>query len=194
MKTLKDLAKKYSVLFLVIIILSTVAGAHFWSVNLKDVHTTTVFLSLAAKDVNALDKGKSVFYQNIEAADQFAESMQGWFTNPVFLVKTNSDSQGAIGHSGFSVHKQEKQNLLVTFKTRSENESKRTVAALKSTLENYLKQYNQVSATNFSIAIFDSTYNPETTGLITIILLSLIFGLILSLFLSAIHFNYLKEC
>src|SRR5690606_15941862 len=91
-----------AILFVGIIIASAVAYTLLG--RNTSTHQATIFASIAIRD----DVNSSSF-DDFQAADQFTESIQGWFKNPSLLK--DIASRAHVDTVSLAARKQEKQNL-----------------------------------------------------------------------------------
>lgn len=148
-------------------------------------YETTVFISIGNNQNMALDQESA--YENVQAADHFSETVQGWFKNPKFQerIKMRSSSE-------MNARKQEKQNLVVTFSTEQDTEGQLGSEKLRNELEKEIADYNSGTNSDFQIAVytFDTKHKPLSFPLFLII--SIIGGIMLASF-SLYGYEYLFE-
>jgi hypothetical protein len=148
-------------------------------------YETTVFISIGNNQNEALDQESA--YENVQAADHFSETVQGWFKNPKFQerIKMRSSSE-------MNARKQEKQNLVVTFSSEQAEEGQLGSEKLRNELEMEINAYNSGTNSDFQIAVytFDTKHKPLSFPLFLII--SIIGGVMLASF-ALYGFEYLFE-
>lgn len=148
-------------------------------------YETTIFISIGNNQNSALDQESA--YENVQAAEHFSETVQGWFKNPKFQerIKMNSSSE-------MNARKQEKQNLVVTFSSERAEEGQLGSEKLKNELEKEISGYNSGTNSDFQIAVytFDTKHKPLSFALFLII--SIIGGLVLASF-ALYGYEYLFE-
>ena len=162
----------------IIAVITAIASIVFGYGYLQHKYETTLFLS-----IGSITDGNSIL-DNVEAADHFAETVQGWFKNPAFLKQVNKLS--GID-AGLSARKQEKQNLIVTYKTLNDDDGKYIATAVNTSVEMEIKKYNQTTKSSFTLALFSS----DTKELGDRTLFLAVFGLLIGLALGiALSFAY----
>lgn len=143
-------------------------------------HETTLFLNFGARQGQA-----STSYDDVQAADQFTESVQGWFKNPDLLQRIESTAQV---EAALSARKQEKQNLVVTFYAENEEQAQTIADATIEELRQEIDRYNEQTQSSFALAIASVTIAQQPAKTIILSLLGLVLGLVL-----AIGLAYLRE-
>ncbi|GEM_PF-835305 len=143
-------------------------------------YETTIFLSIGAADLrdqsDARDQTKNSPLDLIQAADQFSETVQGWFKNPEFIQTILAQSKT---YTDFSARKQEKQNLVVTFAAGSHEAAKNIVNAVKAGLSAEIEKYNLKTGSRFELALYSSFIETKPANLMLFLMLGLLFGLII---------------
>lgn len=148
-------------------------------------YETTVFVSIGNNQDMAPDQESA--YENVQAADHFSETVQGWFKNPKFQERVSMRSS-----SEMSARKQEKQNLVVTFSSEQEEEGRLGSEKLKGELEKEITDYNSKTNSDFQIAVytFDTRNKPLSVPLF--LLISFIGGAMMASF-ALYGYEYLFE-
>jgi hypothetical protein len=144
--------------------LSVAFGMHF---N-KTSFATTAFLTLGAKQSVVLSP-----LDTAQAADHFSELVQGWFKNPAMLnkIETQSGSKPDL-----NARKQEKQNLVITYKTATEEAAKKVSQAMEQVLKDEITNYNLQNNSEFTLTSFGAVTKENPMPLILFILAGLIGG------------------
>ncbi|MGL5831277.1 MAG: hypothetical protein ACRCZE_03965 [Candidatus Altimarinota bacterium] len=147
----------------------------------------TVFFSIAAQ--SKTDNNTSAF-ENLQAADQFTESVQGWFRDPGFLNKINS-----VSNENFSLNarKQEKNNLLITFASPSEEKGIIHANSISQVLQSEIQIYNQNSDTNFNLALQNQNFSEIPANLLFYFLIGLFSGLFFPIILIWLYLEYFSS-
>jgi len=113
----------------------------------------TLFLIVGIQDKHQVNSS----YENLEAAEQIAESMQGWFKDPAFL----DDLQAKSGYSyAVKAKTQEKNNIIVNFSAADTASSNIYQKELLSLLMQKISSYNQSSDLQINLA--SSAFNIAT--------------------------------
>ena len=178
------LAKRKWKLILAIIIVVTVLAYGFALAKNKNLYKATVFLSIGVNESAMRENPKSSVYENVQAADQFTETVQGWFKNPDFLQRIEKKS--GFG-SNISARKQEKQNLLVTFNTPIRLQAEKISEVIKNELIAELNTYNQRTSTAFQLAIYTPNINEEPVNVFLFLLFGILAGSALGIAISYGH-------
>ncbi len=153
-----------------------------YSMGFMKGNNTTIFITIGAEEsVSSPSLGS--LYDTVQAADFFAETIQGWFKNPEFLRNVQTGTSEPLN---FSVRKQEKQNLVVTVHTQQPWDSK----ILGSVLEHAIEEYNSVSKTSFHLAHFGRGVQSQSFPLFLFAFVGLLAGLLFSV-IAAWFYEYL---
>jgi hypothetical protein len=115
----------------------------------------------------------STTLDNVTAADQFTETVQGWFKNPNLLSRINSNIDQSVS---FNARRQEKQNLVITYSFNSvDSELNEAITnSIKTELQKDIEAYNLNTGSAFDIALFQTSIDqvfPSDTRLILIIVI-----------------------
>lgn len=141
---------------------------------------TTLFLSIGYKQSTSV----STSFDNVQAADYFSETVEGWFKNPQFTERIKDNANLNIS---LAAKKQEKQNLVITFSTQN-NENANTVAdAITTELKHEIQRYNTRTGSDFQLAIQSISTTEKNTKSAIIIIIGLILGFIIALALTYIY-------
>jgi len=145
-------------------ILSVIFGIHFNKTSFG----TTVFLSIGAKQSVTQSP-----FETVQAADHFSELVQGWFKNPALLNKIEDQSGSK---PDLSARKQEKQNLVITYKTATEDQAKKVSQSMEQVLKAEITNYNLQNSSEFTLTSFSATTKESPIPLILFVLAGLIGG------------------
>jgi capsular polysaccharide biosynthesis protein len=164
---------------ILLMLLTTIFSTFFaWQKN-KIQYAGTIFLSIGVKQSEE-DSGKDM-YEKVQAADQFTETIQGWFKNPNFIDRVN---KAAGNGAEFSARKQEKQNVVVTFVSDSDEQAKKLIEVIKSELSAEIQKFNTRTNSNFQLALYSGTVSPQDGNFLLFIIFGTLLGLILGLCLA----------
>lgn len=185
MKTLFDLTFKHWKSISVIAVLTAVSTLVFGAYFNGNAYGTTVFLNIGAKSNSQISP-----FDTVEAADAFTETVMGWFKNPDFLAKV-------AAQAGYdtepAARKQEKQNLVITYKTQNTDQAQKVFQAVTMNLKSEIDKYDTATASGFIItsASIDTAESKIHWSLFG--LAGIIFGLMLGFALMAIFDRITKE-
>ncbi len=143
----------------------------------------TVFVSIASSAKNRATN--TLYAEGLMIPDNFTETLQGWLKNPAFLSRISS--QGII-FTDFGGKRQEKNNLIISYKTSDQTAGNKLSNILRTELNKLISQYNQSSDFQFSIAVYDFQNAPVENKFYKAIVVSFIIGILLG-----ILFSLLKE-
>jgi capsular polysaccharide biosynthesis protein len=130
----------------------------------------TVFLSIGIQDSgNSTDS-----YENLQAADQITESIQGWFRDPLFQQTVNQNS--GLNYS-LKAKKQEKNNLLLNYFSQNESDARKYHDAVISELGQRLASYDRASDLKINLAADSLSINPRGSSLPLYLFITLLLGL-----------------
>jgi len=163
-----------------IIIITMISSALFAMTKDKVQYNSTLFLTIGNQQAQ-----ESTGYEELQAADQLTETLQGWFRNPAFIKEIEEKSKIP---ANLSARKQEKQNLLITFTSKNEENAKKVAKTTISQIEKKLDQYNEAMHSSFKVALSSTITEKKETKVIIYIIIGLILGSIL-----AIGSTYLYE-
>ena len=185
MKELIAITAKHWLAITVITIL-TAASCVVFGINFnKTAYDTTVFINVGAKANPAISP-----LDTAQAADGFTETIVGWFKNPVIISNITSESGTA---AALSARRQEKQNLVVTFKTQTEDQAKKISQAIEKAIKAEIDKYNAATAGGFMITDFSAGTEENNVNLALFALLGLAAGLMLGGFLTAFFDRIMKN-
>jgi len=149
----------------------------------------TIFINLGAKQASGIDRTASP-YETVQAADQFSESVQGWFKNPALIAQIRTRAQYEVD---FSVRKQEKQNLVITYKTPTAEEGEKVAQVTEEFIRNEVGVFNRETGSDFRIPIFDLFTKEGTIHPGVFAVMGLLLGLMLGYALGALIERFLRE-
>ncbi len=158
---------------LAITIITVLCIYGFLVIKNKTPYLTTVFISIGAKQPANTTANPSSIYENLQAADAFTESVQGWFKDPAFIKQITQNK------TAFDVKKQEKQNIVVTYETQNTTDSDTINEKLKTELISNFTTYNKNTNSDFQMAIYSPLTDKKDINLGLFLLLGLILGFIL---------------
>ncbi|HLG26116.1 MAG TPA: hypothetical protein VI588_05055, partial [Candidatus Gracilibacteria bacterium] len=108
--------------WIIIVLLTLITGGASYYYGLQKAtrpYETTLFISLGVAQTETNFNPDSP-YDYGQAADNFTETVQGWFKNPGLLNEINE----SVGEDiDISARRQEKQNLVITFDAPSEKKA-----------------------------------------------------------------------
>jgi hypothetical protein len=185
LKTVSAHWKKIITVAVITAVLSAVFG-YFYN---KTAFNNTIFITIAAGQASNLGQPSEPF-ETVQASDSFTETVMGWFKNPSFLEQVKSVSGQNVD---FSVRKQEKQNLVVTFKTGTSEEGKRIGQITEEVLRGEIAKYNQATDSDFRMPVADIFSKEGTIHPALFAVAGLFFGLFLGYFLGAMLEIFLRE-
>lgn len=160
-----------------------IAGLIIGSNYIQSKDQVTIFSSISVKE-DTNNNSLSTSYDDVQAADHFTETIQGWFKNPIFVNNIKSEIQ----IDSLSAERQEKQNLFINYTINDPQRIDASVETVKKNLIAEIDKYNQTSGTDFQVALF--SYESGITEAKTIYLV--IFLLILGI-TTGIAYAYLYE-
>lgn len=161
-------------LLLTAVVALSAAGLVQWKNNRP--YETTVFLSIGSAEKGSLNNPANI-YENVQAADQFSETVQGWFKNPDFEKGIQ-----LIGSSEISARKQEKQNIVVTFSSESDELAQEMSNRLHAELQSEIEKYNASTGSKFILAIYEVDYDQKTLSLLLFLLIGILGGAVVASF------------
>lgn len=144
-----------------------------------------IFISLGVNEMHYPSLSPTAL-ESVQAADQFTESVQGWFKNPSFIKNIENEIKKSVG---ISARKQEKQNLIITFRAPNEIEAQTISQIILSKLEKEIIKYNKKTNSNFQIALSSTTTQPIGFNMLVYILVGFAGGMILAIILAYLYEN-----
>jgi len=164
---------KRNYLFFLTALFITLIGSFYLINKQESSFHAIVFTSIA-------NQSDSSTQENEQASAYFAETIVGWFRNPVFLEKiyTKGKTQGSL-----SSHKQERQNLVIEIDAASEEKSKILANTTLNILENEIEKFNQDTKNNYQLLNLGiTTYQNPLKN--TVFILAALIGIFLITFFS----------
>ena len=189
MKTfLKIISRRWKEILIITLLTAglTVILGFFYN---KSAFSNTIFISVGAKQQTGYALAVNP-YETVQAADQFSESVQGWFKNPAFIEKINTQAEYKVD---LSARKQEKQNLVITFRTETEEQAEKVSQVTERILRDQIARYNRETGNDFRLPIFNLTIKEGTYHLALFGVFGLIIGFFLGYALSAILEKFIYE-
>lgn len=123
----------------------------------------------------------STIFDNVQADDQFGDTIQGWFKNPVFTGAIN-DTAGFI--TDISATKQTRQNVIITYTTSSRDAGEKLSKIIGAALSAKINDYDQATNHKFNIAVFDADTEKTSSSLLLFAAIALLCGFIVSVVLA----------
>jgi capsular polysaccharide biosynthesis protein len=154
-------------------------------------YTGTTFITIGVEENDASTTSTtSSIYENVQAADHFSESVQGWFKNPS-LLKTIEDKTGK--KIDINAKKQEKQNVVITYTDTKKDNLEKTDKILKEQLEKNIEEYNSATGTRFHLALYNTVIEESTKSYVLYIVLGIIGGIFLGFSTTAMYQKIKQE-
>lgn len=167
-------------LLIIIVAVFSVAAAYFYSTTFNsNPYQSTLFLTFGIQD-KAISPTTST-YENLEAADQITESIQGWFKDPGF---TNQITQTSQLNYPINAKKQEKNNLIIEFNSPDLTSAQHYSDSIVSSLNQRLLQYNSKSDLQINIATSTLDNQRSANRIYLILAVALGIGLIIGFLAS----------
>jgi len=166
--------KRYLSLIILSVFIFGALGTFYGLKNNNISAKTTLFLTIANKDLAKPDQAET-------AANFFGETLIGWFRNPVFIhsIKKNiTDPSISI-----SAQKQERQNIIVDIVSQDKESSKKASKITFTKLKEELERYNNQTESNFVILNQGSVTKNSSAQNLIFPLLGIVFGFFLALVL-----------
>lgn len=146
-------------------------------------YTGTTFLTIGVEENDANTETSSI-YENVQAADHFSESVQGWFKNPSLLKSIEEKTGKKID---INAKKQEKQNVVITYSDTKKESLEKADKIIKEQLQKNIEEYNAATGTRFHLALYNTVIEESTKSYILYVTLGLIVGLFVSFSLMAVY-------
>ena len=132
-------------------------GVLFSTLVQKPAYNTTIIFQTTAKvDQTA---GKDVDpLSYFEAGDRFSEAILGWFHNPIIfdgIAKRVEGMDGGTLAKIFSIRRQEKQNINISYKVESEEKAKNLEEAIVSYMKEQVAMINKQSNSSYDMVNLD---------------------------------------
>lgn len=168
------------------ILLASLVGltAGYWITRVKPAANleNSLFYSFS---VSAKNSSQNDNYENLQAADQITESIQGWIKDPAFQDAVTAQTSLKLP---IKAKKQEKNNLVISFDSKDSTESDLYQKSIDSELKKRLIEYNRPSS--FEVTIGGQSFHSENK--LDLNILFLLGGLIIGKFLG-VTTAYLSE-
>lgn len=169
-----QLYKKHWIAILFLSVLATVVAITVATTRNTSTYEATIFLSIAAKQSNSA----STTFDDVQAADRFTETVQGWFKNPD-LIHRIEEATGESAH--LSARKQEKQNLIVTLPAMGENQATSLANTTIEQIRHDIDQYNTETNNQYTLALTSVTVQEQESKTVIFGMVGFIFGFIFAL-------------
>ena len=180
-----QILKKHIIAIVLITLLAGAGATLYKTIKNPGNFNTTIFLSIGIKQTLA-----SGSYDDVQAADQFTETIQGWMKNPALIERIENQTKNNIG---FSRHKQEKQNLVITFTAETNADANKIATILLKELNNEIETYNRAINGQFTIATSGISINEDDNKIYLYGALGIIIGLVLSIGLAYLHESIFRK-
>lgn len=178
------LAYRNKILILFVTFIALICGFVVANNNQQFRFNNTIFYIFGVQDANH----QTDLYENLQAADQITESIQGWFKDPSFLESINQ--QGALSY-GLKSKKQDKNNLVITFTSDSAANGKFFSQSINTTLADRINSYNAHSDLQIRISSQSHHVSEKGSELGLYLFVSLLLGIVLGQ-ISALLFEFLR--
>ena len=154
-------------IILSLILVITIASVFFYQKsNSGTTYTSNIFINIGAQGTPLIGQQTQVFstdsFQAIQAADNFAESVQGWFKDYDFTDQINK--KAGIG-VGINAKKQEKQNITLSFQVPTTEKATEVSNIIKQQLADQIKQYNQINHSSYQLTFFSANISENKSQL-----------------------------
>jgi len=173
-----NLLKRHTAKLIIIILIAITAGTTIGLNKKSQSYLNTTFINIGAQTNDQI-------LDSVEASDKFTETIQGWFRNPKITNKINQEiktnCKTCNENINISASKQEKQNLILTFKSTTETNAEKEEQAIKTILQNEINQYNKSTNSTFKLTIFETTTTKASNKLYLYIIISFIVGIIIAI-------------
>ena len=179
------LAYKNKILILFVTFIALICGFVIANNNQQFRYNNTIFYIFGVQDANH----QTDLYENLQAADQITESIQGWFKDPSFLENINRQSAPAFA---LKSKKQDKNNLVITFASDSEANGKIFSQSVNKTLSDQINSYNAHSDLQIKISSQAHHVSEKGSELAIYLLISLLLGIGFG-HLSGLLLEFLRE-
>jgi capsular polysaccharide biosynthesis protein len=182
-------------IFLFVIILFLIAGI-ICGVTYVPRYKSSVVMTFAIEDSQNTEYYKYSNFYAEQAALEFTRTISGWYEDPMFSDHVFKVAQIDIDEEltflskvmgFFSVKRLERQNILATYTTTTDERSKYIASSLQKVIEHRLQVYNEASKAQYKIAYTSNMVEEKETPWVIYLLGSLFLGVILG-FLFV--FNY----
>jgi hypothetical protein len=180
------LALRHNGIILLATLLSLLAGLLFWQGDQSLRFNNTILYVIGIENRDSTTDA----YENLQAADLFTETIQGWFRDPSFLSSIVSESG-----LNFPIKskKQEKNNLLISFPSDSSQNASTFSSQIEQGLRARLQQFNQISGLDIDLLPGGTNSTPSPNQLPLILTISLLSGLFLGFILAYFYEKSLSK-
>lgn len=171
------LYKQHWIAILLITLVVTAATLGAAMTRDPSTHEATLFLSIGTKQMN----NSSTPFDDVQAADRFTETLQGWFKNPDLLKRIEAQTGESVS---LSARKQEKQNLIVSLPAMSEEQAQTIADATIQQLQQDIQTYNTQTESRYTLALSSVTISEQQMKLPLFGVVGFAFGLAFALGLT----------
>lgn len=138
----------------------------------KTSYDTTVFMNVGAKTAEGVSP-----LDTVQSADSFTETIQGWFKNP-YINSRIAEESGFV--TSLNARKQEKQNIVVTFKTQTEEQARKISQSMEKQIKDEITKYNTETGSGFVITDFTGSTEQNNVNIFFFVLLGFAGGVVLA--------------
>lgn len=139
-------------------------------------YEATVFMSIGVKSFPGITPAQNDPFENVQAADQFSETVQGWFKNPGFEGRISKLAEEEVNTNA---QKQEKQNVVITFSESFPEQAAKVSDVIKKVLNEEILNYNSQTGSNFQLALYSTNIEHKPLSVLLFLFLGLIAGIFL---------------
>lgn len=168
------LYKKRWIAILIVTFIGTAAALGIALTRDPSTHEATLFLSIGTKQINS----SSSTFDDVQAADRFTETLQGWFKNPDLIKRIEEKTGESVS---LSARKQEKQNLIVTLPAMSEEMADTIANITIQELKQDIQQYNASTGSQYTLALASVTIEEQKAKTLIFGLIGFVFGIVFAL-------------
>jgi len=161
---------------IITLVVTISAMALVWIKNTQPFETTIFFSIGNEQNQNNND---SNIYDEVEAADAFSQTVQGWFKNPQFIEKLATESNVK---TDISSRQQEKQNVVVTYSSSNEEQANTMAKTIKNELSKEIQIYDANTNDKFTLALFEIHTEKKPLSLMLFLLIGLLGGAVVAFF------------
>jgi capsular polysaccharide biosynthesis protein len=165
---------------LMLTIVTTLSALYFANSKNKISYEDTIYASIGAKQT-----ASTSLYESVQAADQFAETITGWFKDQNFVNKISG--KNINDNFNISAKKQERQNISINFTGSTKEEAEKISNNLEKELNNQLAIYNNLTQSGFIIGSYSSNIEPKNYPFILVVIFGMIGGFILGQIIALAH-------
>lgn len=172
---------------IIIVTLISAGGGYIFSQSLNaNPYGATLFVTFGIEDKTTKTTSS---YENLQAADQMTDSIQGWFKDPSFTNEINRNSKL---DTNIQAKKQEKDNLLINFSSSDQESALLITNQILKSLNSRITQYNSQSDLKVTIATYNLDISLQTTKNNILILVGGIIGFLVGFFGSLLWENIIQ--